>query len=297
MAYQPHLSENTWPTKAYKNDAFLNSAAARLVRVQCELLEPEQRFREQGVHNTIVFFGSARIRPEADARADLQRARADLDTATDEPTRSELEGRLRLAERNARAATYYTRAVELARELTAWSLANHSEVHQRYHICSGGGPGIMQAANQGACEAGGKSIGLGISLPFEQHSNPHISDELDFEFHYFFVRKYWFLYPAKALVVFPGGFGTMDELFEMLTLVQTGKIRKHLPMVLFGSDFWNRLLNWDVFLEWGVISEKDLALFHVCDDVAEARDHVIGAIEQNGNGSANSAPLPLDEKQ
>ncbi|MGF1483120.1 MAG: TIGR00730 family Rossman fold protein [Opitutales bacterium] len=278
--YLPHESEEPWPTKAYNNATFLNGSASRLLRVQCELLEPEQRFRQQKVHNTIVFFGSARTLPPADAREALEAAEAALAANANPEASVTLEAALTQARLREKTSAYYQHAVDLARELTQWSLKHHASSEQRFHICSGGGPGIMQAANQGAQEAGGKSIGLGISLPFEQHSNPYISDELDFEFHYFFVRKYWFLYPAKALVIFPGGFGTMDELFEMMTLVQTGKIRKRMPTVLFGSEFWDNLIHWDTFLEWGMISEKDLELFRVMDDVGEARDWLTAQIQE-----------------
>ncbi len=278
--YLPHDTEDPWPTKAYKNDTFLNCSASRLIRVQCELLEPEQRLRQQDVQNTIVFFGSARTQQPADAEARLKQAEAALKAGSTDAQRAELEAALARARRDHKVSAYYQAAVDLARELTQWSLRTHDNAAQGFHICSGGGPGIMQAANQGAHEAGGKSIGLGISLPFEQHSNPYISRELDFEFHYFFVRKYWFLYPAKALVIFPGGFGTMDELFEMLTLIQTGKIRKRLPTVLFGSEFWDKLIDWQTFLDWGMISEKDLELFRVMDDVTEARDWLTSSIEE-----------------
>ena len=168
-------------------------------------------------------------------------------------------------------AKYYDDAVELARKLTEWSLSIQDEA-ERFYICSGGGPGMMDAANKGAYLAGGNSIGLGISLPFEQHLNHYCSDELSFEFHYFFTRKYWFMYPAKALVVFPGGFGTMDELFEMLTLIQTHKIEKRLPILLYGAEFWNDILNFDAFRKWGVISDIDLNLFKIIDNVDEAAE-------------------------
>ncbi|MGF1449016.1 MAG: TIGR00730 family Rossman fold protein [Opitutales bacterium] len=270
----------------------MNSSASRLIRVQCELLEPEQRLRQQGVKNTIVFFGSARTPPPAQAEANLENAQAALREAGIDTDRAALEATLARAQRDQKISRYYQAAVDLARELTAWSLRHHDSAEQGFHVCSGGGPGIMQAANQGAQEAGGKSIGLGISLPFEQHSTPYISRELDFEFHYFFVRKYWFLYPAKALVIFPGGFGTMDELFEMLTLIQTGKIRKRLPTVLFGSEFWNKLIDWQTFVDWGMISERDLELFRVMDDVAEARDWLTQSIEATmaHNGSLITQP-------
>ncbi len=161
--------------------------------------------------------------------------------------------------------------------MTDWSKSLKDPDH-RFYICSGGGPGMMEAANKGASLAGGRSIGLGISLPFEQTNNPYISHSLNFEFHYFFIRKYWFLYLAKALIVFPGGFGTMDELFEMLTLIQTQKTRKRIPIVLYGSEFWKRLIDWDLFVEWGMISPTDLELFRIFDTIEDAREYVIDTV-------------------
>ena len=182
---------------------------------------------------------------------------------------------LRLAESAVKSAPYYDMAVELAEELTSWSMSLSPDDQQRFVICSGGGPGIMEAANLGAHKAGGKSIGLGISLPFEQGINPYIQDSLKFEFHYFFVRKYWFVLLAKAFVAFPGGFGTMDELFESLTLVQTRKVDHPMPIVLFGTEFWNSLFNFDLLVEWGTISKEDLNLFKVVDTVKDARDYIV----------------------
>lgn len=182
---------------------------------------------------------------------------------------------LQMAQSAVKSAPYYDKAVELAEELTSWSMSLDPDDQRRFIICSGGGPGIMEAANLGAHKVGGKSIGLGISLPFEQGINPYIQDSLKFEFHYFFVRKYWFVLLAKAFVAFPGGFGTMDELFESLTLIQTRKIDQVPPVVLFGSEFWNPLFNFDLLVEWGTISKQDLDLFKVVDTVKDARDHII----------------------
>lgn len=229
------------PHKAYRNQDFLNSHEARPIRVQCELVEPEKRFLDEGVENTIVFFGSARCPA--------------LENATDE-----------LSTRRAEA---YEAARELARRLTLWS-DELPDQKKRLVVCSGGGPGIMEAANRGACEAGGKSVALGISLPFEQGVNEYATPELSFEFHYFFVRKFYFLYHAKALVVFPGGFGTMDELFESLTLIQTQKLDKKLPIVLYDKEFWDSIITFDQFVRWGVISPKDLDLFSYANDVDSA---------------------------
>lgn len=265
------------PVKAYKNDVFLNSNAARPIRVLAELMEPEDRLRKEGIENFLVFFGSARTRGTEDIAGEI----TSLEKAIRrQPRARKLRARLKTLKRLRTGARYYDDAVRLASELTEWSKRLNDPKH-RFYICSGGGPGIMEAANRGSSEAGGRSIGLGISLPFEQSNNPYISHSLNFEFHYFFVRKYWFLYLAKALVVFPGGFGTMDELFEMLTLIQTQKTAKRIPIVLYGSDFWNELVNWDMFVEWGMISPEDLDLFQVFDEVEPARDYLIREVTEH----------------
>jgi uncharacterized protein (TIGR00730 family) len=256
------------PPKAYDNPEFMHSTFARSIRVQCEMQEPYMRFKRHGVRNTFVMFGSARTLPRdvAEARlAELKAAGADA-------------GAILKAEHALRSSKYYEACRRLSAELTRWSLTLPE--WQRFYICSGGGPGIMEAANRGATEAGGKSVGLGIALPFEQSHNIYIPRELDLEFHYFFIRKFWFLYLAKAMVVFPGGFGTFDELFEMLTLVQTKKTRKKIPILLFGSDFWKSLLNLDVMHEWGMISPEDDQLYRHVDSVEEARDFLIDEMKR-----------------
>ncbi len=174
------------------------------------------------------------------------------------------------AERALKLSRYYDEARELSRRLTLWSDTLPRE--HRAVVCSGGGPGIMEAANRGAADADGRSIGFGISLPFEQGVNNWVTPELAFEFHYFFTRKYWFLYPCRALVIFPGGFGTLDELFETLTLIQTGKIKRTFPVVLYGKDYWSRVLNVEAMADFGTISYEDLKLITVCDDVDSAFD-------------------------
>lgn len=248
--------------KAYKNIEFLNSRDARVLRILSEYLEPQARFARYHVQDTIVFFGSARISDAETAAARLESARADADPAA-----------IEFAGRQVELARYYEDARTLARLVTEWSkgLSNHK---RRFIVCSGGGPGIMEAANRGASEAAGISIGLGISLPKEPTHNPYITRELDFEFHYFFMRKFWFVYLAKALVVFPGGFGTMDELFELLTLVQTQKSSKRMPIILYGSRFWDEVLRFDALVRWGVISPMDVELFKVCDTPEEALAHL-----------------------
>ncbi len=262
-----------WPIKAYKNPDFLSSQSAREIRVLCELIEPEQRFAEEGVEGTVVLFGSARTRTPAQAESDLAQAQAEVKNP-DNPDAEEAR-RLHFAHCNLKSAKYYKAAAELAESMTRWSLNLPEAQQKQFVICSGGGPGIMEAANEGAARAGGKSVGLGISLPFEQTVNGFIPDKLKFEFHYFFTRKYWFVHMAKALVAFPGGFGTLDELFETLTLVQTGKTKAIPPIVLFGSEFWNEVVDFDALVRWGTISPEDLDRIHLVDDVTEARDFLI----------------------
>jgi uncharacterized protein (TIGR00730 family) len=274
------MSTNTpdsWPPKAYKNLEFLNSPEARQIRILCELEETERRFRQENIEDTIVMFGSARTIPMKEAKSRSAAIERKLSKKKNLSTAEEEE--LRLARANLKNAPYYESAMKLSYELTKWS-KSLSDHRRRFLVCSGGGPGIMEAANRGAKKAGGASVGLGISLPFEQSLNPYITRNLQFEFHYFFIRKYWFIYLAKALIVFPGGFGTMDELFETLTLIQTKKVEKKVPIILFGSEFWKSLINFDTFVEWGVISPRDLNLFSIVDTVEEARGLIVKALEE-----------------
>tara|TARA_R100000027_G_scaffold67028_2_gene64275 strand:- start:2670 stop:3557 length:888 start_codon:yes stop_codon:yes gene_type:complete len=270
-------SPNPTPEKAYKNLDFLNSSPARPIRVLCELTEPGVRLNQEGVRNTIVFFGSARNPAPENAEqllADLE----DKDNAP--PLSDEVQSQVKTRRLQIeRAAKYYRASKDLSQKLTEWSMAQ-TDSSKQFHICSGGGPGIMEAANRGAREAGGKSVGLGISLPFEQNLNAYCDPELSFNFHYFFLRKYWFLYHAKALVVFPGGFGTFDELFEMLTLVQTQKTTKKIQFLLFGREFWENTVNFSSLVEWGTISPEDLGLFQIIDSVEEAFDILIEPFEK-----------------
>jgi uncharacterized protein (TIGR00730 family) len=215
---------------AYRNQEFMDTPDARALRILSEYLYPLSHFRHERVHDTIVFFGSART----------------FETSA--------------------AGRYYKDARELARRITLWSDSLH-EPTRRFVICSGGGPGIMEAANRGAQDAGGKTIGLNIGLPMEQRPNPFVTPTLNFEFHYFFMRKFWFAYLAKALVVFPGGFGTLDELTEILTLVQTQKLEKKMVVVLYGTSFWKEVLNFEALVRHGMITEQDLELFQYADDV------------------------------
>lgn len=265
------------PEKAYKNLRFLSSPDARAVRVLCEFMEPQSRFRKYNIRDTVVFFGSARIKTPAEADVRVQKARAALDG--DGNKHADLERAYDEALRGREMARYYEDARTLSHRVTEWSLGLPDKGY-RFTICSGGGPGIMQAANQGARDAGGLSIGLNISLPFEEAPNPYLDPKFTFEFHYFFIRKFWFVYLAKALVVFPGGFGTMDELFEILTLVQNQKTSKTMPIILYGSEFWNTAVNFEALADWGMISRGDLDLFTVCDTVDSAFEHLTTELDR-----------------
>jgi uncharacterized protein (TIGR00730 family) len=273
-------SENKeeWPIKAYKNLEFLRSDKARFIRILCELFEPEERFKVAGVENTIVLFGSARTKPSKEAAAQLKSVN-ELIAQSSNPTET-LQKRLKEAKMDLKASKYYDAAQELSQKLTEWSLQLPEK--DRLLICSGGGPGIMEAANRGAHEANGKSVGLSISLPFEERVNDYISKELQFEFKYFFIRKYWFVMLAKSLVAFPGGFGTLDELFETLTLMQTKKVNGKAPIVLFGKEFWNELINLETLVEWGMISEDDLNYIHITDSVEDAFNFVVREVQKLG---------------
>jgi uncharacterized protein (TIGR00730 family) len=260
MPEQRRNNHRPGPIKAYENPDFIESRSGRPLRILSEHLEPAARFETYGIQDTIVFFGSARILPEAEAGRLLEEARRAGD---------DLE-KARLALRMSR---FYEDARILARRLTEWSkdLSETGEARgHRFVVCTGGGPGIMEAANRGASEARGVNVGLNIALPHEQHGNPYITRELTFEFNYFFMRKFWFAYLAKAFVVFPGGFGTLDEFFELITLVQTRKMEKKLSIVLYGTDYWNEIVNFDALVRHGMIAPEDLALFHRCDTVEEA---------------------------
>jgi len=260
--------------KAYADSEFLASPDARTVRILCEYFQPLRKFRENKVKDTIVFYGSARTLERAPAQAALEQARGLL--AAD-PQSEQIQARFQRAEADLRMSQYYEDARTLARMLTEWSLALPGP-WGRFLVCSGGGPGIMEAANRGASEAGGKTVGLTISLPFEPQGNEYITGSLAMEFHYFFMRKYWFVYMARALVIFPGGFGTMDEMMDLLTLLQTRKIRRRLPVVMYGSEFWNDVLNLDALVKWGTIGAQDLDLVKFCDTPQEAFDHLTAAL-------------------
>jgi uncharacterized protein (TIGR00730 family) len=230
--------------KAYQNTEFINSKDARALRILAEYLEPRARFEAQGLDDTIVFYGSARTQPDS---------------------------------------KYYEAARQLAFRLTQWSKAL-TATERRFVVTTGGGPGIMEAANRGASEARGLTAGIGISIPIEQTDNDYITRGLSFHFHYFFMRKFWFAYLAKAMVAFPGGFGTLDELFETLTLVQTKKMRKPMPIVLFGNDYWNEVINFDALVRHGTISPEDVNLVHRTDSVDEAFDWLVQQLTEHALG-------------
>ena len=232
------MSDQTPPTNtrrpvAYLNERFLSSPEARAMRILSEYLEPLAHFHREKVRDTVVFFGSARVREDGPL------------------------------------AQYYEDARTLAKLTTEWA-EQVPHTTYRFVVCSGGGPGIMEAANRGAYDAHGKTVGLNIGLPFEQLPNPYITPELNFEFHYFFMRKFWFAYLAKALVVFPGGFGTMDEMFELLTLTQTQKLKKKMTILLYGSKYWNEVINFNALVKYGTIAPEDLNLFQFADDPQSA---------------------------
>ena len=254
--------------KAYENLNFLHSRDARALRILAEYLEPLSRFEHYEIDDTIVFMGSARLKSAEDAAAMMAAAEAG-------------DGDIETARRTVRMSVYYEAARKLAFRLTEWSKAL-DEGHRRFVVCTGGGPGIMEAANRGASEAKGINIGLTISIPAEDFDNPYISRELNLVFHYFFMRKFWFTYPAKAVVLFPGGFGTLDELFEILTLIQTQKIKKRVPIVLFGTEFWSRILDFEALKEFGTISPGDLDLFHITDSVDDAYDYITADLTAHG---------------
>jgi uncharacterized protein (TIGR00730 family) len=267
------MTQRHRPVKAYQNQHFIESRDARALRILAEYLEPESRFSHYQVEDTVVFMGSARIASHEQAEKELKAAQNG-------------DGDLERARARMEMSQYYEAARELARRLTEWSKQLTDE-ERRFVVCTGGGPGIMEAANRGASEAKGKNVGLTISIPVEEFDNPYVTRELAFHFHYFFMRKFWFAYLAKAVIVFPGGFGTLDELFELLTLLQTHKIRKHLPVVLFGTKYWDEVINFDALIKYGNISADDMKLLHRTDSVDDAYSYLIGqlsryALEERG---------------
>jgi len=276
---------------AYENATFLNSADGRLIRILAEYTEPLARFRREQIQDTVVFFGSARFRghEEADRALELLDNTGATQAAPEheqpasipeirEGTATDLQRKRAVAA--VEMARYYEDARRLACMLTQWAKEIPSRRH-RFVVTSGGGPGIMEAANRGAYEAGGKTVGLNIRLPFEQQPNPYITPALNFEFHYFFMRKLWFAYLAKALVVFPGGFGTLDEMFEILTLTQTEKLAKKITVVVYGSEYWKKIFNLQALVDTGAISPDDINLFHFADTPEQAFEILKQGLTEN----------------
>ena len=248
-------------TKAYNNETFLNGKDGRTLRILAEYLEPKSRFERAKVDDTIVFMGSART---------LAREQAEQKLSAAEKTGGDVEAARVALEMSA----YYEASRELAFRLTQWA-KQIDQNEKRFVVCTGGGPGIMEAANRGAAEAGGMNVGLTISIPVEEFDNQYVTPELAFHFHYFFMRKFWFAYLAKAVIVFPGGFGTLDELFELLTLVQTGKMRKPMPIVVFGAEYWRKVIDFDALAHYGTINARDIELMRFTDSVDEAYDWIV----------------------
>ena len=254
-----------WPLEAYKNPRFLASRDARSVRILSEFEEPKARFARFDISDTIVFFGSSKLLPRGVAEDRLKAAR-------------QHGGDVGAGEGAGAMGGYYEEARQLAARLTEWSKALKDPA-RRFVVCTGGGPGVMEAANRGASEAKGLNVGLNITIPHEQAANPHVTRELSFEFHYFFMRKFWFVYLAKAIVIFPGGFGTLDEFFEVLTLVQTRKLRKPMAIVLYGKPYWDEVLNLDAMVKHGTLEPADLELFKATDSVEDAFAYIAGKLE------------------
>jgi uncharacterized protein (TIGR00730 family) len=252
-------------TNAYQDPGFLNSKDARALRILSEYLEPKSRFDHHRVDDTIVFMGSARIKSRDAAEHMLREAK-------DAKERERAQTALKMS-------AYYEAARELATRLTTWS-KELDRVERRFVVCTGGGPGIMEAANRGAAEARGLNVGLTISIPVEEFDNPYVTRELSFHFHYFFMRKFWFAYLAKAVIVFPGGYGTLDELFELLTLVQTRKMRKPMPIVLFGTEYWREVIDFDALARHGTIDPEDIELLHRTDSVDDAYDWIVAQLAE-----------------
>ena len=267
------------PKAPHEDRSFMTSTPARPIRILAEYIHPLAQLKKQGIGDTVVMFGSARIESRETAAARCAHLK---ETKTSRLSKARLENH-RAALREAKSALemsrYYEEARQLSHRLTTWALSLGARP-RRFVVCSGGGPGIMEAANRGAYEAEGKSIGLSIELPHEQFANPYISPELSFNFHYFFMRKLWFAQIAKALIVFPGGFGTMDELWEMMTLWQTGKMRKHTPILIYGRKYWNDVLNLKSMVRWGTINQSEYDLLQFADTVEEAFEVIRSGLEK-----------------
>ena len=292
--------------KAFSNPSFIESEAARNIRIMCEFQEPATRFKQAGVRGTILFFGSARSMLQADYDQTMENIKLSLAEVTDETEKQKLEQKLAKFSKVAWMCPWAEVAEDLARRLTDWTMKNNKMIcekldrhikdsmttpipnrtdlnsglasNQPLVVCTGGGPGIMEAANRGAASVkNGLSIGMGITLPFENGLNPFVSRDLAFEFHYFFTRKFWMMYFAKVVVVGPGGFGTMDEFFELLTLRQTGKM-PNLPIVLLGKKYWNTVINWQAMADFGTISQQEVDELCFADTADEAFEFITTAL-------------------
>src|ERR1700736_1778564 len=263
----------------HEDPTFLASTPARPVRILSEYIYPLVQLKKEGIGDTIVMFGSARIESREAAAAHVKQLKSQKTAKMSKERLTKHRGELRGAKSALEMSRYYEEARQLSHKITTWALSLGPKP-RRFVICSGGGPGIMEAANRGAYEAGGKSVGLSIELPHEQFANPYISPELSFNFKYFFMRKLWFAQIAKALIVFPGGFGTMDELWEMLTLLQTGKLTKHNIILIYGKKYWDEVLNWKAMVRTGTISEDEYKMLQFADTVEEAFDHIRAGLEK-----------------
>jgi len=267
------------PKVAHQDPKFLGSTPARPIRILGEYIHPLVQLKNEGIGDTIVMFGSARIESHETAHARYTRLKREKISKMSARALKEHRAALRHAKSLLEMSRYYEEARQLSHKITSWALSLGPKP-RRFVICSGGGPGIMEAANRGASEAGGKSIGLSIELPHEQFANPYISPELSFNFKYFFMRKLWFAQIAKALIVFPGGFGTMDELWEMLTLLQTGKLAKHNLILIYGKKYWDAVLNWRAMVRWGTINEEEYNMLQFADTVDDAFERIRGGLEK-----------------
>jgi hypothetical protein len=265
------------PPKAYRNQDFLNSSDARLIRVMCEFEEPRTRLETHGVQNIVMFFGSARAKPRKQYEQAVRQAEAKVVASPDDPIAKAALQRLK---KQAFLIPMFDATRDLARMLTEWSATRKAQGLPTYCVGTGAGPGMMEAANEGASLGRGPSVGFGISLPFEDGLNPYVTPELGFEFHYFFTRKFWMCYKCMALVVAPGGLGTCDELFELITLMQTGKIKRKLPVILIGKEFWHACINWQAFVDYGMISESDASQLIFADSAEEAFPQLIKGLEK-----------------
>jgi uncharacterized protein (TIGR00730 family) len=266
------------PKAPHEDPKFLESTAARPLRILAEYIDPMTKLKREGIGDTIVMFGSARIDSREDALARLGRLKK-AKTGKTAQAKTKHKAALRSAKSALEMSRYYEEARALSHKITTWAMSLGPKP-RRFVVCSGGGPGIMEAANRGAYEAGGKSVGLSIELPHEQFANPYISSELSFNFHYFFMRKLWFAQIAKALIVFPGGFGTMDELWEMMTLLQTGKLPKDNLILIYGKKYWDEVLNWKAMVRWGTINEEEYKLLQFADNVDDAFEVIRSGLEK-----------------